>query len=81
MKAHYPMIIEWSEEDKCFIAVFPDLPGCSAWGDRPDKAAAEAEVAMELWLDVAGETGRPIPVPRHLVASVPRNHGAACRRP
>ena len=32
MKTHYPVEIHYSTEDGGFIATFPDLPGCSAWG-------------------------------------------------
>ena len=28
----YPIEVFWSEEDEGFIAVVPDLAGCSAWG-------------------------------------------------
>jgi len=28
----YPIEVFWSDEDEGFIAVVPDLPGCSAWG-------------------------------------------------
>ena len=63
MKSHYPMLIEWSGDDRCFVVTVPDLPGCMAHGSTPAKAAAEAEQAIAGWLEVAGESGRPIPPP------------------
>ena len=68
--SHYPMIIEWSEEDQVFVVTVPDLPGCLAHGDTPQAAAREAQVAMGLWLEVAKELGHSIPVPsRHLISA------------
>ena len=35
----YPAHVFWSESDKGFIAVAPDLPGCSAFGRDATKSA------------------------------------------
>ncbi len=65
----YSVIIQWSDEDNAFVVTVPDLPGCMAHGDSPQEAAAEAQVAVGLWLQVARERGQRIPPPRrHLVA-------------
>ncbi|MGA9582145.1 MAG: type II toxin-antitoxin system HicB family antitoxin [Allosphingosinicella sp.] len=58
---HYHINVFWSDEDDCWIADVPDLRYCSAHGESPREAAAEAEVAVALWLEVARETGMPIP--------------------
>lgn len=42
----------------------PELPGCMAHGDTPAEAVANAQDAISLWLNVAKDMGRPIPVPR-----------------
>ncbi len=60
----YEVIIYWSEEDQAFIAEVPELPGCAAHGSTPDAALAEAQRAIDLWLDTAREFGDPIPVPK-----------------
>ena len=60
----YEVIIYWSEEDQAFVAEVPELPGCSAHGDTYEDALANAMEAIELWLDTAKETGRPIPAPK-----------------
>ena len=39
MKPHYPVEIHYSAEDEGFLATFPDLPGCSAWGATAAAAA------------------------------------------
>ncbi len=65
MKAKHPYEIKvfWSEEDKEWIAVAPELPGCSASGKTPDMALKELETAMELWLQSRRESGWLIPKP------------------
>ena len=65
----YETIIYWSDEDQSFVADIPELPGCMAHGASPDEALANAQEAMQLWLDTAQEFGDPIPEPkgRHLV--------------
>ncbi len=59
----YETIIYWSEEDQSFIADVPEL-GCMAHGVTPDEALADAQEAMQLWLDTAREFGDPIPEPK-----------------
>jgi predicted RNase H-like HicB family nuclease len=60
----YETIIYWSEEDQSFIADVPELPGCMAHGVSPDDALANAQEAMQLWMDTAHEFGDPIPQPK-----------------
>ena len=57
--------IFYSEEDEGYIADIPDLKFCSAFGETPAEALTEVEKAKELWLEVAKETGRPIPEPKY----------------
>jgi predicted RNase H-like HicB family nuclease len=61
MTYKYETIIYWSDEDQSFIADVPELPGCMAHGDSPNEALANAQEAMQLWLDTAREFGDPIP--------------------
>ena len=65
MQPHYHINVFWHAEDDCWIADVPDLRPCSAHGDTPTEAIAEAEVAIGLWLEVAKEKGMPIPEPRY----------------
>jgi len=60
----YETIIYWSDEDQSFIADIPELPGCMAHGASPDEALANAQAAMQLWLDTAQEFGDPIREPK-----------------
>ena len=60
----YEIILYWSNEDHCFIAEVPELPGCMAHGDTQENALAEIKTAMELWLDTAQQDGVTIPEPK-----------------
>jgi predicted RNase H-like HicB family nuclease len=55
--------IFWSDEDDCYVADVPDLSFCSAFGGSPEEALRKVLVAKSLWLDVAKESGKPIPQP------------------
>jgi len=59
----YAIEIFYSEEDEGFIAVVPELPGCSAFGTDEEAALREVKTAMELWLKAAKKEGRVIPKP------------------
>ncbi len=60
----YEMNIYWSEDDQSFVVEVPDLPGCMSDGDTYAEAVRNAEDAMAVWLEVAGELGREVPRPR-----------------
>ena len=64
MENRYEIIIFWSDEDAVFIADVPELPGCMAHGSSHADALANAEQAIELWLETARDLGRPIPQPK-----------------
>ena len=59
----YLVEIFWSEEDKGYIAVVPDLPGCSAFGETLEEAAHEIKDAQESWLEACRNSGDSIPLP------------------
>ncbi len=60
----YEIIIYWSNEDEVFIAEVPELPGCMAHGDTQQAALANANEAIQLWIDTAREFGDPVPEPK-----------------
>ena len=61
----YHINIFYSEEDGGYIADIPDLESCSAFGETPEQALAELEVAKKAWLEAACQAGKPIPPPRY----------------
>jgi predicted RNase H-like HicB family nuclease len=60
----YEVIIYWSDVDQIYVAEVPELPGCVTHGPTPERALAEAQEAIQLWIDTALEFGDPIPEPK-----------------
>ncbi len=61
----YHINIFYSAEDEGYIADIPDLEHCSAFGETPEQALAEALIAKRLWLEAAQAEGKPIPEPKY----------------
>jgi predicted RNase H-like HicB family nuclease len=61
----YHINIFFSGEDGGYIADIPDLDTCSAFGDTPEKALAEVEIAKVACLKAARRARKPIPRPRY----------------
>ncbi|MFZ3059490.1 MAG: type II toxin-antitoxin system HicB family antitoxin [Candidatus Methanoperedens sp.] len=59
----YAIEIFYSEEDEGYIAIVPELPECSAFGETEEEALKEIKVAIDLWLETAKKDGRDIPEP------------------
>ena len=60
----YEIDIFWSEEDKAYVAVVPDLLHLSAHGLSYEEALEEVQVAMRFHLEMLEERGAQIPEPR-----------------
>jgi predicted RNase H-like HicB family nuclease len=59
----YPAHVFWSDEDQGFIAIAPDLPGCSAFGETQAEALLQLHDAIRAWVKAARAAGNPIPKP------------------
>lgn len=59
----YPAHVFWSDDDEGYVAVAPDLPGCSAFGASQQEAMAELQDAIASWIGAARAAGNPIPRP------------------
>ena len=46
----YHINIFYSEEDGGYIADIPDLEHCSAFGETPEEALSQVEIAKEAWI-------------------------------
>ena len=61
----YHINIFYSEQDGGYIADIPDLEACSAFGNSPEEALKEVEIAKAAWLEAARAEGKSIPSPRY----------------
>jgi predicted RNase H-like HicB family nuclease len=66
----YAVVVQpLSEEDGGgFAAIVPDLPGCMSDGETPQEALANAEDAIQAWLEAAAELGHTVPIPTRRIA-------------
>ncbi|MFN6525964.1 type II toxin-antitoxin system HicB family antitoxin [Nostoc sp. ChiSLP03a] len=64
-KLKYQMLIQWSEEDDCFLVAFPDFPG-QRWrthGDTYKLAVANGIQALESLIIAYKAVGDALPEP------------------
>jgi predicted RNase H-like HicB family nuclease len=59
----YLVEVFWSDDDEGYIALVPDLPGCSAFGATPEAAVHEIGDATLAWIAACRASGDPIPEP------------------
>jgi predicted RNase H-like HicB family nuclease len=64
MPHKYELIVFWSREDTAFVVDVPEVPGCMAHGVTPAKAVANAQDAIDIWIETARATGRIVPDPK-----------------
>jgi predicted RNase H-like HicB family nuclease len=69
----YKIEIFYSEEDDGYIAIAPELPGCSAFGETEEDALKELKIAQDLWLETAAHEGRVIPEPAGMPTRPPKD--------
>ena len=65
MMRDYHINIFYSSEDNGYIADIPDLEFCSAFGETPDEALREVQIAKKLWLEAAKAENKPTPQPKY----------------
>ncbi len=66
----YAVEVFWNEADQGFIAIAPDLPGCSAFGETRQEAVTELQDAIDAWIEAASAAGNPIPEPSRRIPQV-----------
>lgn len=61
----YHINIFYSEEDEGYIADIPDLRFCSAFGNTPEEALRQVQIAKTAWIEAAHAEGKSIPRPKY----------------
>lgn len=59
----YLKIVEWSEEDQCYVGTCPGLMLGGIHGDNERKVYAELCQAVDEWVRIYEEDGEPLPAP------------------
>src|SRR4051794_34533692 len=63
LASHYVKIVEWSDEDGCFVGRCPELFGGGCHGDDEVKVYAELTAMVEEAVEDRLAEGRKLPVP------------------
>ena len=58
----YLKIVEWSEEDRCYIGSAPPLIGQSCHGKSEAEVLSQLQAIVEEWVATLLSDGRPLPV-------------------
>lgn len=54
-------VLLYQDEDGYWVVEVPSLPGCLSQGETEAEALANIKEAIELYIDVLKEQGKPIP--------------------
>lgn len=60
----YSVHVMADSEDGAYMALSPEFPGVSAFGDTPQEALAEMAIALEAAIATYVDEGWPLPTPR-----------------
>ncbi len=61
--ANYVKIVEWSDEDECFIGYCPGIIGPCCHGDDEIEVYRELCQIVDEWLEIAQKDNRELPPP------------------
>lgn len=59
--SHYVKIVEWSEEDQCFVGSCPGLLFGGCHGDDEQRVFAELCELVDEVIDLYQQEGKPLP--------------------
>lgn len=72
MKSHYTIVIQWSDEDECFVVSLPEWGElCHTHGSSYEEALTNAEEVLELLIESAIAHGESLPEPQRFGRSLP----------
>lgn len=61
MTKDYQFNLVWSDLDNEYMAICSEFPGLSAFGATPEEALAEANIALELFIETYKEDRHSLP--------------------
>jgi predicted RNase H-like HicB family nuclease len=65
MKYHYTIVIQWSDEDECFVVSLPEWGElCHTHGSSYEEALTNAEEVLALLIESAIANGETLPEPK-----------------
>ncbi len=65
----YSMIIEWSDEDNCYVVTLPEFPNCHTHGSTYEEALQNGKEAIEALIEKHQALGQPLPQPKRYAAA------------
>lgn len=65
MNSRYTIILQWSEEDQCYVVSLPEWGDyCHTHGDTYEEALHNAREVLELLTESTLDEGKPLPAPQ-----------------
>jgi predicted RNase H-like HicB family nuclease len=66
MNCHYSVVIQWSEEDGCFVVMLPEFTDVYqpvTHGHTYEEAAKHGQEVLETLIEIYQQDGKPLPKP------------------
>lgn len=57
----YLKIVEWSEEDNCYVGSVPGWIGVCCHGDNEEKVYCQLCRIVDEWIEIYNKDGKPLP--------------------
>ncbi|WP_373529280.1 type II toxin-antitoxin system HicB family antitoxin [Nostoc sp.] len=71
MNSHYTIIIQWSDENECFVVSLPEWGEfCHTHGDTYEEAFKNAQEVLEMVIESSLADGQALPEPKTLEKSL-----------
>ena len=61
--ARYIKLVEWSDEDQCFVGQCPGIMGPCCHGDDEAEVYAQLCQIVDEWIETLKNDGQPLPPP------------------
>ena len=61
--ARYLKIVEWSDEDQCFVGQCPGIIGPCCHGDDEAQVYSGLCQIVDEWIEIMKQEGKPLPAP------------------